>query len=258
MSSPTYDKKSTSRLRLDAAIATLYEVFSKYVVIGPVYCPCDHCVSVPEEARSVSGDLQSLSSGALAGFAFDAINEWGTVDEFKGFLPRIFELVALDPRFGIEPIVLSKLVLGQWRDWRPSEQVAVEKYLGALVSFAVQDGRDYLNLPGIADGAVECGFDVRAALQAALDDDHSIETTAALCKLVSVLPDKLTDPAESDDLGQGNNAYLNIRNWLRTDEVKQRFEKAFIASQEDPELASQISQAIDVIDWLCGDYSEPS
>jgi len=58
----------------------------------------------------------------------------GDVDDFRHFLPRIFELLVDGALTGeIDPeIVLGKLTYGGWFNWPEPEQAAIRAYLGIL------------------------------------------------------------------------------------------------------------------------------
>jgi hypothetical protein len=63
----------------------------------------------------------------------DALFVWGNVDDYKHFLPRIFELaVARESEFVDEAIVFNKLHHGEWRSWPDAEQQAVEHFFETL------------------------------------------------------------------------------------------------------------------------------
>jgi hypothetical protein len=59
---------------------------------------------------------------------------WGGVDEFRHFLPRIFEITISAECFSFvdREIVLSKLHRGEWRTWPQAEQAAVQTFLLVL------------------------------------------------------------------------------------------------------------------------------
>jgi hypothetical protein len=75
---------------LSEAIRELYRVFERYPL--PQYTdPCLHCHSREEDAALRSKPLLEAGISDLQDYAVDAIYDWGDVDCFKHFLPRIFE-----------------------------------------------------------------------------------------------------------------------------------------------------------------------
>src|SRR5262249_654914 len=113
---------------------------------------------------------------------------------------------------------------------------------------AIHDGKDYLKITELVDGAAESEFDMASSLKAALDDDHSLEATLALCLLVDVLPERLTDTFPSAI--KCSESYPRVLEWLCSDEVRQRLENACFSAVESPELKKLISDAIETLGWL--------
>jgi hypothetical protein len=117
---------------LTQAVHGLYYVFESYKVRShPEGCPC--CVSDNDKRRLFSRPLGELTSDDLGRFAWKALTTWGTVEDLKGFLPRLLELLALDDcdTFDLE-VLLGKLRLGRWQSWPETERVAVENFLTAI------------------------------------------------------------------------------------------------------------------------------
>ena len=120
--------------RLAEAVEGLYDVFSRYPLVPRVGgCPC--CVSDSDEALLHSKPLRELTADDLWRYAFKALSTWGTEEDFKHFLPRLFELVAAGTT--IDEQLFHKLVYARppWRQWPVQEQQAIEDYLDALWSY---------------------------------------------------------------------------------------------------------------------------
>ena len=85
-------------LELRKAIADLYNVFEDYHLDSHVEgCPC--CVTKDDKKLIEAKVLRELTADDLNHFAFNAMTTWGTVKDFKHFLPRLLELLAFDKRF---------------------------------------------------------------------------------------------------------------------------------------------------------------
>lgn len=114
---------------LALSIEGLYRALEQYGV-PPHVLGCAYGVSAADERRIRSAPLRQLGAGDLERFAFKAMTTWGTVDDFRHFLPRIFELLAADGGEGwIDPeTAFGKLAYGHWRTWPAAEQRAVERY----------------------------------------------------------------------------------------------------------------------------------
>ena len=120
----------TSRLKNN--ITELYETFEKYhansnMSGSPNYSDLD------EWNRSLfSKYLSQLHEDDLARFVGSAHLTWGEKDDFKHFLPRIFELTA-ELRVTHEIwIVFEKLSLSDWTNWPANEQHVIHEYIIAL------------------------------------------------------------------------------------------------------------------------------
>jgi hypothetical protein len=119
---------------LAEAIEQLYRTFSGYPLRDWTE-PCLHCNTVEEEKAVHRRPLRELEPGDLVEYACNVLLTWGEIDDFRHFLPRLFELVATDG-FGDRPdpeTILGALALahGDWWTWPTVEQEAVERYLMA-------------------------------------------------------------------------------------------------------------------------------
>src|SRR5262249_5780030 len=117
---------------LRKTIENLYSTFAGYCLRDDTNaCPC--CHSPGDEKRLHRSSLRKLDAGDLELYANDALLVWGDVDDFKHFLPRIFELVVTNGReFADQPIVFKKLYHAEWRYWPQAEQLAIEHFFRAL------------------------------------------------------------------------------------------------------------------------------
>lgn len=113
---------------LDTAIDKLYEVFSIYPPDpGMEGCPC--CVGEQDRHKLSYRSLRELSGEDLSRYAFKAMTTWGTEDNFKHFLPRIFDLLASGGLQTDEFVVLGKLEYAGWKNWTETEQQAIRALL---------------------------------------------------------------------------------------------------------------------------------
>jgi hypothetical protein len=115
---------------LQQAVDRLYVTFGAYPLTSLDGCPC--CVSVADKGQVTHRALRELTEQDLGRYAGKAMTTWGTVEDFKHFLPRLFELMAAFRAPYEEYIVFSKLDYGHWRTWPPLEIEAIEQYLLAL------------------------------------------------------------------------------------------------------------------------------
>lgn len=122
-----------STYELEAALEDLYRVFQAYP-LGHSTNPCLHCHSPEDEKPLYSKPLRRLTEKDLFLYSMDAVLTWGNADNFRHFLPRIFELTISSGKYSFadREIVLSKLCHAEWRSWPESEQKAVEQVLNAV------------------------------------------------------------------------------------------------------------------------------
>ncbi len=114
-----------------AAIEDLFAIFAAYP-LQPVVHGCPHCITEHDNALLHSRPLRRLTWVELERYAFKALTTWGSVEDFKHFLPRLFELIAGEEESVIDSEVLvGKLAVGQWASWPAAEQGAIRSFLMA-------------------------------------------------------------------------------------------------------------------------------
>lgn len=119
-------------MTLDETLQQLYHVFSRYPLAAQVE-GCAHCVFDEDHALIHSAPLRHLTKEALEKYSFKAMSTWGTSQDFRHFLPRIFELQARDTMWPTDvELAFGKLAYGKWKDWPPEEQAAIRQYFEAL------------------------------------------------------------------------------------------------------------------------------
>ena len=112
------------------AIEKLYKVFSRYPLRKHVEgCPC--CVGNDDKRMLESKPLRELTSADLGRYSFKAMTTWGDKDDFRHFLPRIFELLVSERGIWDTEIVVGKLGLAEWQRWSEAEKSAVREYFRA-------------------------------------------------------------------------------------------------------------------------------
>lgn len=110
----------------------LYRVFKPYR-LGPGFSGCPCCVTVKDCQDLAAIPLRELTIPNVDRYVFKSLSTWGTVSEFKHFLPRLLELAwdgFLD--FQWPEVLLSKLKHGDWPTWPVVERNAITGYLNAF------------------------------------------------------------------------------------------------------------------------------
>jgi len=121
---------------LKSAIERLYVVFGNYrPPIHPTYC--SHCVKDDEDRVLRLKPLRELNADQLVRYSWKAISLWGTVEQFKYLLPRLFETVALDKTGYTPEVLFKKPRLGGFNTWANEEQAALNSYCEALWRYAL-------------------------------------------------------------------------------------------------------------------------
>ena len=116
--------------------SNLYSAFHRYPLKSRIE-GCPHCELQIADAVLHTKELGQLSWNDLQIFIAKSMTTFGDVDDFKHFLPRIFELYITDYwnaayDFGL---FLSKLEYGRWTTWPQSER---ESVLGLYDSWVMQ------------------------------------------------------------------------------------------------------------------------
>jgi hypothetical protein len=121
----------TPEASLQLAVEELYGCFKRYKLLQHVD-GCPHCVGDRDHATIHAAPLRELTSEQLSKYAFKALTTWGDANDFRHFLPRIFELIAFDPAWGVEiEVVTGKLSYTSWNRWPEFEQTAVRDFFSA-------------------------------------------------------------------------------------------------------------------------------
>lgn len=117
---------------LYSSINAVYTEFRKYKLHDRIEgCPC--CVGPQEDSQLRSKPLRILSNEDLSRYYFKAMTTWGTIEDFKHFLPRILELLSIEgSSLGFDDEILgSKLKHARLNTWSESEQSAVGAFFEA-------------------------------------------------------------------------------------------------------------------------------
>lgn len=128
---------------LSERIEDLYRVFEKYPLRANI-AGCPHCDLGAAEDALHSRALRDLSWEDIQDFSFKAMTTFGDLDDYRHFLPRILELLAVD--YANEPYgvhhVFSKLDYGNWRNWPADEQRTVRLFVAAWLQTLDSNERD--------------------------------------------------------------------------------------------------------------------
>jgi hypothetical protein len=116
-------------------IERLYNIFSRYRCPRQLEgCPC--CTSTDETKPLIHKSLRAIAAPELEHYASKALTTWGSLDDYKYFIPRILELTDDGSLLCDTEITLGKFAYGNFRDWPADEQQAIHDF----ITSAWQDG----------------------------------------------------------------------------------------------------------------------
>jgi hypothetical protein len=114
------------------AVHNLYRAFERYPRPAKIECcPCG-CTKPDATSHLIATPLHDLRFLDLADYSFSAMATQGSVDDFRYFLPRLFQGIAEEPYSYCDETLFHKLSYARWRTWPRNEQSAIECYLKAL------------------------------------------------------------------------------------------------------------------------------
>ncbi len=208
--------------RLQVALENLYRTFASYSLradTGP--CPC--CHSAFDEQRLHIKPLRELKAEDLWQFTAEVILVWGDVEDFKHFLPRIFELAIIDPSSFVDPqVVLNKLHYGKWKCWPNHEQDTVVNFIRAVWESVLDSEPEPSYGMEIEDWL--CGIALaEGQLATYLDEWLANRTINARLALAAFIADTCFRELSSKPSAyweQRQESYREVIQWLRSDAVK--------------------------------------
>lgn len=228
------------------AITALYEAFARYALPASSSYSTHTSISEADVRALRSRPLQELTGRDLGKYAMKALTTWGDEDEFRHYLPRLLELLAVERSWTDAATLLGRLSTARWRSWPEAEQRAVEEYLAAISSQVVQ-GALALDLAAFALGVSNAGVGL-APLVNAWKATQGVEPLAQLANLVSLeraalLRDGTVGRHWSED------ARRELGALLRADDTRRRFEEAFF-QMKDPVQSEDVSFALGVLERM--------
>jgi len=240
------------RVDLTDAVEDLYRVFAAYPRRAEMEsCPC--CVGAAEKHTLARVALRELNAPELSRYAFKAMTTWGAVDDYKHFLPRILELIALgdnDAFAGLQlELVASKMHYGALTEWPSVERDALRTYIDAL-------WREFLGHDPemFSDSASEilrgCAHAVGNA-QRFLDVWQRNDSFAVRLHLARTIAEHIrpvSDPTDDDGPWREPAAYKTFIAWLREPQRRRELQQAFETNIDDPR-STQIAEALDLLEW---------
>ena len=111
-----------------ASVVRLYEVFERYRARAEMP-HCEHCMSSQEIHDLCAIPLEELTDPLLRKYAWHAIGTVGEANDFRHFLPAVFERMLVEDGSIDAEVIISKLPQAGWESWPAVEQQAVREFL---------------------------------------------------------------------------------------------------------------------------------
>ena len=241
-----HNADSTREEQLQSAIRDLYLGFRSYH-LGPVITP-DTCFPDSCDERPLrAAPLQLLPTSAFRVYQWKAITTWGSVSDFKHFLPRVCELLATrrDPNDEalLDPfIIFSKLSYAHWQQWPVHERLSLERYFAVLwkallirpmetTCFCIPTGHLLKNFAYLA-------LDISSLLQHWEDDlsdpVNGLMPAAHLSQLITSYTGELAKKQSLDWQDSLAKQEQQVLTWLASQRVAALMESAFFRWSETP------------------------
>ena len=233
-----------ARQGLQQAIGLLYQTFSRYPLNHNMRaCPC--CVDHLDKRLLFRTGLQG-SAQDLARYASEALYTWGNADDFRHFLPRLFELQVSTAPSPIEGHHLfGKLPYAKWRTWPDEEQRAIESFLMAwgrclVATYPANQIPDYLLVLAVARVDMTPFLEVWRAAEAV----PALRNLAMVARMFVNRPDMFRDVfwAETPLASE------QIETWFRDPATEARLIEVYFRFEAEP-FAEEFASAVDALGW---------
>ena len=230
--------------KLKISIDNLYTIFARYGGNSRMDGSPNYGDKVNEWNRNLySKPLKELSDKDLSRFTGKSMTTWGEVDDYKHFLPRIFELTALYKTPYEIWIAFSKLEFGNWRNWLPEEQAAINDYMISLFENLLNDDSELAELNFVDYFTSISNFYLGSVSLIELWD--KIETKASFKHLSLLIIEHYKSVFSKGRIKGFDYTSKNIeelKKWLLRKTTIEKFEKAFFLYEKE-DFAEEISWA---------------
>lgn len=194
-----------------------------------------------------SKPLKELDNEELNRFTGKAISTWGKVDDFKHFLPRIFELTALYKTPYEIWIAFEKLDLAEWKTWNKAEQDSINEYLIALFENILNDESEEAQYNFIDYYTAINHFCIDSDSLVSIWD--STKTKAAVIHLSRLIVEQhyaIFDKGVLQGFNKSHNNVSQLKKWLLNPKTIEMLEKAYFQYQTE-KISENISEAESIL-----------
>ena len=235
---------------LSEAVENLYKAFARYPLRKHVEgCPC--CVHEHDKRTLESKPLRRLSAADLGRYAFKAMTTWGDRDDFRHFLPRIFELLVSNGGIGAdEEVVLGKLALGEWQQWDEKERSALRTFFRAGWNSLLTESR-----PNIEPDSWLCGLGkANEDLQPYLNAWMGVRTKSAYEHLAKFLESNQPGYIKRHSLSNpfwpdSPKGVAQLCDWLASSRTREYLETVYFEN-ESADFAPALARVVDQLELI--------
>jgi hypothetical protein len=100
-----------------------------------------------EEVAALAGPVRSVSAAAVDRWLPHAVTTWGTAEDVRALLPRVFELLAAGLLATAPEVVFGKVRQAEWGEWPIDEIRAVDDIVDALWLATIAEHPAAIGLP---------------------------------------------------------------------------------------------------------------
>ncbi|MFT3787601.1 MAG: hypothetical protein QM770_15785 [Tepidisphaeraceae bacterium] len=241
----------TRKANLRDRVRDLYEAFHAYPLGPDIEHP--RMPGPPVDCRPLTATpLKQLSAAALQTCHRKAMTTWGTVDDFKHFLPRLLDIVAT-AAMSKAPceldawLVFEKLDYGHWQRWKVPERTALNAYFdalwGALLAQPVDVGAESWRTPTLGEWLKAFAYahgDLSPFLQRwAADASHPTDGVMAAAHLANAALEAVERLLKKRSLNWDMYHRVAAQEaqataWLGSDAVSELLEQAYLRWPDSP------------------------
>jgi len=228
---------------LSESIENLYRAFQPYELRPHTdACPCCHTEGA--DLGLHRKPLRKLSTSDLRDYAMDAIYTWGTGDDFKHFISRIFELLVsrqerhdfVDAAAVFRKLMYESWCSNSWRTWPTAEQAAISNYFHAVWNAALNSNPEELPFDGV-HGWIQAIAQAENDLGSYLDHWLKSDSINAHRNLALMITEEGFPRAGRPSGGYWEDRreqWIQLNDWLRMPEVRQKLANAVERWSEMP------------------------
>ncbi|WP_299434276.1 hypothetical protein [uncultured Aquimarina sp.] len=228
------------KTKLKEIIDQLYTVFGKYSIevakLRDYSCPC--CVTDNEIKVITKKPIKELSAEDLGHFIRSAISTFGSIEDYKHFLPRILELMTLESSSDIidDFTCFEKLNYAEWETWPENEIQIIENFFTELWNTIINGKNSTEFMIGECFSLIK----MYGPIEPALKKWKESKTEISSLYIVNGILNGFAFRAES------KNEKI-ISKWLYSKPVLDKIEKVYF-NQEDKETANRIAIAHTILE----------